>query len=335
MEVPAVVLRTELRVHPMNHEHPLGERFPNGDGFIDAVPSLIAELPARLGLRASALDGSVDGLTRFDRAARRIGGQACLDDSNILGGLVAYVGEVIRNVAGGDWVIDNNPGEPWQAVIAGAGRRYPIFLIFGEILEGGSMAAFVAVHTGCDQPGFVRRRSGVFAAREQAVAAARGALATVPDDSYRVTQRYGDGAPSAVQFDRDIEIDGYPFAAHAAAYFTRNGDIIGGILSRPTTFQDLTFPAGSSVGFFSNHRDGRLGDCIVLGADQELFGVPCKAGTLTQFRLHKGRPYLTAGTLSRDHRFAGTLYRAGSWFSVDRQGHLMDFRPPGWDTGEV
>lgn len=34
--------------------------------------------------------------------ARRIGGQACLDDPNILAPLVAYVGEVIRNVIGGD-----------------------------------------------------------------------------------------------------------------------------------------------------------------------------------------------------------------------------------------
>jgi hypothetical protein len=94
----------------MNLEHPLGERFPNGAGFIDAVPSLIAELPANLGLRAAAFDGSVDGLTRFDRALRVIGGQACLEDPGILGGLVTHVGEVIRNVAGGDWTIDNNPG---------------------------------------------------------------------------------------------------------------------------------------------------------------------------------------------------------------------------------
>jgi hypothetical protein len=271
----------------MNHGHPLGTRFPNGTGFIEAVPSLIEELPARLRLRPEAFDGSVDGLERLDRAAQRIGGQACLDDPNILAPLVAYVGEVIRNVTGGDWAIVTDPGQYWQPVIVGpAGQRYPTFAIFKELLERGSMYALVAVRTGCEMRGFVRHRAGIYASREQAVAPARGALATVPEDLYRVTKRYGDGSPCGVSFERDTEIDGFPFAAHTDAWFKRNGDIIGGVLSRPATFQNLTFTAGTRVNFYSSHRDGRLGD-VVLGEDQEVFGVPCKAGTFTQLRLHK------------------------------------------------
>jgi hypothetical protein len=312
----------------MNHGHPLGTRFPNGDGFIDAVPSLIEELPSRLRLRPPVVDGSVDGLVRLDRAAQRIGGQACLDDPHILAPLVAYVGEVIRNVTGGDWAISTAFGQDWQPIIIGPdSRQYPTFGIFKELLERGSMYALVAVTTGCEMHGFVRSRAGIFASREQAVAPARGALATVLEDMYRVTRRYGDGAPWGVSFERDIEIDGFPFAAHTDAWFKRNGDIIGGVLSQTATFQNLTFTPGTKVTFYANHRDGRLGD-VVLGEDQHVSSVPCKGGVLTQLRLHKGQPYLAAGTLARDHTFDGIVYPAGTWFSLDRKGHVTNFTPP-------
>jgi hypothetical protein len=169
----------------------------------------------------------------------------------------------------------------------------------------------------------------MFASREQAVAPARGALATVPEDAYRVTKRYGDGAPWGASFERDTEIDGFPFAAHTEAWFKRNGDILVGVLSRPCTFRRLTFTAGTTIRFYSSHRDGRLRD-VTLGADQDVFGVPCKGGTYTQLRLHKGQPYLVAGTLARDHAFDGIMYPAGTWFSIERNGQLTDSRPPKW-----
>src|SRR4029077_11618602 len=84
-------------------EHPLGTRFRNGTGFVDAVPSLVQELLQKLKIPPEVLDGSIDGLGPLDRAVQRIGGQECLDDPTILAPLVAYIGEVIRNVTGGDW----------------------------------------------------------------------------------------------------------------------------------------------------------------------------------------------------------------------------------------
>jgi hypothetical protein len=312
----------------MNREHPLGTRFPDGVGFIDAVPSLIDELPARLALRPQALDGSVDGLDRLDGAVRRIGGQASLDGPHIMAPLVAYVGEVIRNVTGGEWSIVTERGEHWLPVIVDPdGRRYVIVSIFKEVLEHGSMRALISFRTGYDRRGFVRRRSGMYASREEPVAAARGRLAGVSEESYQVTKRYGDGAPWRVSFEHDIEIDGFPFAAHTDAWFTRSGDFFGGVLSRPATFQDLTFTAGTRVTFYSSHRDGRLG-AVVLGADQAVAGVPCKGGEYTQFRLHKGLPYLVAGTLAHDHAFDGVLYSAGTWFSIDRKGRLESVLSP-------
>jgi hypothetical protein len=311
--------------------HPLGTRFPGGMGFIEAVPSLIEDLPGKLKLRPKTLDGSVDGLSKVDRAVHRVGGQRCLDDPDMMAALVAYVGEVIRNVTGGDWAIDAER-KHWEPVVAGPdGQRYATFGIFKEVLEHKAMEAHVAVRTRCNMPGFVRRRSGLFAASEQASKRARGVLATVPPEMYRVVKRYGDGAPWVVQFEEDIELDGFPFAANTDAAFKRSGDFFARVLSRPTRFENFTFVAGTTVTFHSSQRDGRLGDMIRLGADQDLSGVPCKAGTLTQLRLHRKQTYLAAGTLSREHAFGGIAYPADTWFSVDIEGRLIDHRVPGWD----
>jgi hypothetical protein len=130
--------------------HSLGTSFPRGQGFIEAVPRLVQELPIKLGLSAQTLNGSVDSLERIDKAVRRFGGQACLDDPEILAPIVAYVGEVMRGVIGGRWEIhrvdlpDVEESCQWQAVIVGAnGREYPTFVIFKELLERGSIHAVV------------------------------------------------------------------------------------------------------------------------------------------------------------------------------------------------
>jgi hypothetical protein len=72
----------------MDRPHPLAPRVANGPGFIEAAPALIDEFPGLLRLRPGVLDGSVDGLDRLDGAARSMGGQARLDDPNILAPLV-------------------------------------------------------------------------------------------------------------------------------------------------------------------------------------------------------------------------------------------------------
>lgn len=133
--------------------HPLGTGFPAGKGFIEAVPRLAGELPAKLGLSAGVLDGSVKSLEHIDDAARRIGGQVCLDDPATLAPIVAYVGEVMRGAVGGRWEIRHwqGPGADgnWQPAIIGAnGAEYPIFVIFKDLLEEGSIFAVVSCEIG-------------------------------------------------------------------------------------------------------------------------------------------------------------------------------------------
>ncbi|MGA7324679.1 MAG: hypothetical protein WBX25_09405 [Rhodomicrobium sp.] len=130
--------------------HPLGEPFPGGRGFVEALPRLLAELPSKIGVSANALNGSVESLERIDKAARRLGGQECLDDPAILAPILAYAGEVMRGVTGGRWAI-RNPGSEhdWQAVVVRAnGDEFRTFIIFKELLERGSIRAVVAYEIG-------------------------------------------------------------------------------------------------------------------------------------------------------------------------------------------
>ncbi len=143
-------------IEPRSHvqpQHPLGAEFPNGHGFIEAVQWLIQELPAKLRLPAAALPGTVASRDHIEKAAQQISGQTCLDDPTILAPIVAYVGEAIRGIVGGGWEIRDWRGpqadDNWQPVIVGAnGREYPTFMIFKELLEGGSVRAVVSVEIG-------------------------------------------------------------------------------------------------------------------------------------------------------------------------------------------
>jgi hypothetical protein len=139
------LLKLVKAIAARGRQHPLEEAFPRGYGFIEAVPRLLAALPGKLDVNAGALNRSVVSLELIDKAARRLGGQQCLDDSAILAPIVAYTGEVVRQETGGRWVI-RNPGAEgkWQAVIVGAnGRDYRIFIIFKELLERGSVRGVI------------------------------------------------------------------------------------------------------------------------------------------------------------------------------------------------
>ena len=127
-------------------EHPLGAQFSTGEDFVLAVPRLAEELASKAGLRAEHLDGSLESLEFVDRAARRLGGDAWLQDPTILAPVVAYVGEVMRKATRGRWGIrpGGSPllGESWQPIIVGAdGREHTTFWIFKELLERGAIRA--------------------------------------------------------------------------------------------------------------------------------------------------------------------------------------------------
>jgi hypothetical protein len=90
-------------------QHPLGSEFADGQAFIEAVPQLVQQLPAKLHLEVSDLNRSLDSLDYIDRVVARLGGPECLDDPAILAPIVAYVGEVMREATGGRWEV-----RPWR-----------------------------------------------------------------------------------------------------------------------------------------------------------------------------------------------------------------------------
>jgi len=143
----ALLASVEENSH-LKWQHPLGNEFSDGQAFIRAVPQLVQQLPAKLHLKASSLNRSIESLDDIDRAAGRIGGPECLDDPAILAPIVAYVGEVMREVTGGRWEVRYSMGpggeDSWQPIIVGAnGQQYPTFVIFKELLESGSIRARV------------------------------------------------------------------------------------------------------------------------------------------------------------------------------------------------
>jgi len=308
------------------NEHPLGNRFPEGHGFVDAVPVLVGELPGALNVPRDWLDGSVDSFQRIDWAVRKIGGPECLDRHDILVPLVAYVGEVTRNSVGGNWkiVMTRNGWEP--AIVTADGRKRSPFVIFKELLESGSLWARVDHEVRPSSASPPQGRTGVFASQPPRVTAAVGALATVPDTAYEVRKRYGSGHPWTLIFHEDTEVDGFPFKAQAEAWFKRSGEVVGGTISRNAEFASTLFPAGTVIGFYSGYRDGRLG-FAKPGTDAVLQGVPCRAGTYVDFRIHKGRSYVAAATLASEWLIQGERCPAGAWVELDRNGRVKCWQP--------
>src|SRR5215467_4574928 len=130
-------------------QHPLGTEFCDGQAFIEAVPQLVQQLPAKLRLKAVNLNRSLESLDHIDRATARLGGPECLDDPVILAPIVAYVGEVMRQATDGHWEVrpwQGRAGEnAWQPVIVSAnGQEYPTFVVFKELLESGSIRARIS-----------------------------------------------------------------------------------------------------------------------------------------------------------------------------------------------
>jgi len=99
----------------------------------------VNNLATSLDLPHDTLDRSDASLDAIDRAVRRIRPSRCMKDPNLFTLLVAYVGEVIRSVAGGRWEMrlaemDATTWEPW--VIDGRNREFdPWWIVYKELHE--------------------------------------------------------------------------------------------------------------------------------------------------------------------------------------------------------
>ncbi len=114
--------------------HPLRDRLPLGRAFVEEAARLAGELAAQ---SSGELDGTERSLDAVDRLVRRLGARAFLRPEQFQR-LVAYVGEVIRAITGGEWqavlAADGRTWEPW--IVEPDGRRHAAFgLVFKELHE--------------------------------------------------------------------------------------------------------------------------------------------------------------------------------------------------------
>lgn len=132
------MMRQEVR-------HPLRD-LPDGRTFGERASGLAAELAAQAG----GLDGTEPSLDGVDRLVRRRGA-AEFQRPEQLQRLVAYVGEVIRGITGGEWTAElAGDGETWEpCVVEPDGRRHSVFgLVFAELYEWGRSSSIRGVVAG-------------------------------------------------------------------------------------------------------------------------------------------------------------------------------------------
>lgn len=115
--------------------HLLHGLLPLGRAFVDEAPRLAAEFAAEHG----GLDGTERSLDDVDQLVRRRRPRTFLRPEQFQR-LVAYVGEVIRAITGGEWRAelagDGRTWEPW--IVEPDGRRHaPFALVHGELAEWG------------------------------------------------------------------------------------------------------------------------------------------------------------------------------------------------------
>jgi hypothetical protein len=107
-----------------------------------------------------------------------------------------------------------------------------------------------------------------------------GTLGSLPSAIYDVRKRYADGRPAAVLFMGSVEVAG--LSCRGEAWFNRKGELVAATLSREQPVGGRRFGAGCFVRYYRSQEDGRVAD-VKLAEDQEVDGLPCRAGKLVTF----------------------------------------------------
>jgi hypothetical protein len=122
-------------------------RLSHGQNFIAHVPTLIDELAQRLSLPRETLDKSSDSLKRIDAFIKNKGEEWILE-SGVLAPLVAYVGEIIKQLINGEWqmrvLVDGKTWEPYIVDTRGKGY-HPYYTIVDEFMEVGTPSMLGAI----------------------------------------------------------------------------------------------------------------------------------------------------------------------------------------------
>jgi hypothetical protein len=109
-------------------QHFLAERLPQGEHFIQEIPTLIDGLAKTFKLPRETLDNSIESLQKIDEGIRKYGKGKSLE-APVFPMLVAYAGEVVRQQTNGFWEMrlsgqDHKTWEPW--IVDPQGRAYNV-----------------------------------------------------------------------------------------------------------------------------------------------------------------------------------------------------------------
>jgi hypothetical protein len=118
--------------------HVLEGLLPQGPRFIEAIPELIDALAKQLKIPREALDKSFDSLTLVEQALSKIRPrQKILELPNLFAGIIAYTGEVYREMTGGEWRLNEVHGGIWEPYVHADDREYlnPFLEPYKDIVE--------------------------------------------------------------------------------------------------------------------------------------------------------------------------------------------------------
>jgi hypothetical protein len=123
----------------------IASALPYGREFVKHVDALVQRLSSVVPVKQTALDRSDVSLRALDRAIRKLDWELLLT-GEVLGPVVAYLGEVIRTRTGGAWEMrlgtDGKTWEPW--IVDAEAREYAPFMFAKELHEYGPKASALA-----------------------------------------------------------------------------------------------------------------------------------------------------------------------------------------------
>lgn len=127
----------ESRKQPYS-THVLEGLLPQGPRFIEAVPELIDAMAKQLKIPREALDKSFESLTLVEVALGKIRPRKkILEIPDLFAGVIAYTGEVYREMTGGHWRLNEVHGGIWEPYVHADNWEYlnPFLEPYKDIVE--------------------------------------------------------------------------------------------------------------------------------------------------------------------------------------------------------
>lgn len=133
----------------------------------------------------------------------------------------------------------------------------------------------------------------------------------------------GEDRPRIVTLSRTTKVGRIPCAAGSRLFLHPDGTVWNARLARTVKVDGVSLSKGSRV---TLSPEGTLREYSTEPAvDRRIGGVPCRRGHRTWF-FRDGR--LSRGVLSKKHRFGRKVLSAGTTFTLDTDGSLIESTPP-------